>query len=240
MDLLIGILEKTASALAASGLSLLGLRMLRPRIEISPEISAWWSEEKQDFRYSIKISNKTRRALVEPRFELTLLYPNERDATKSKLIPRDRPDPMSISGRKKDKRNGKELGTYTITYGGKEADLVLLAGQRTHGNANRAHFRFRCFVRDGFSGIGRQFEMRYEVPADSIVFGTFKRGRVFDIDEHAPNERWTEKVAAAFASSGAAPAEGARVPRVRNGDESPLPVGEERGAAAGEDEPAGR
>ncbi|MER6957925.1 hypothetical protein [Streptomyces sp. NPDC000618] len=240
MDLLIGIVEKTASALAASGLSLLGLRMLRPRIDISPEISAWWSEEKQDFRYSIKISNKTRRALVEPRFELTLLYPNERGATKSKLIPRGRPDPMSISGRKKDKVNDKELGTYTIAYGGQEADLLLLAGQRTRGDANRAHFRFRCFVRDGLSGIGRQFETKYEVPADSIVFGTFKKGRVFDIDEQAPNQEWTEKVAAALASSGAAPAEGGRVPRVRNGDEPPPPVGEERGASADGDEPAGR
>lgn len=240
MDLLLGIAEKSASALAASGLSLLGLRLLRPRIKISPEISAWWSEEKQGIRYSIKIVNKTRRALVEPRFELTLFYPNSQGRTKSMLIHRGRPDPMSISGRKKRKSDGKQLGVYTIAYGGDDADLLALAGNRTRGQADKASFRFRCFVRDGFSGIGRQFEMTYELPARTIVFGTFEQKGSVKITPSESVQAWQDKVAAAFGGSNPTAGEEAPVPSARSEGEAPLPPSDDHGTQAGDGERAAR
>ncbi|WP_436791975.1 hypothetical protein [Yinghuangia sp. YIM S10712] len=220
MDLLIGIGEKSLSALAASALSLLGLRLLRPRIDISRQITSWWSDEHQEMRYSIKIVNKSRRGLVEPRFELTLLYENAEGRTKSKLIPRGRQDPMAISGRKKGKRSGELLGTYVVTYGGEDADLLFLAGQRTGGTADRARFRFRCFVRDSFSAVGRQFEMEYEPLSRTVVFGSFDRGYELTITPREPNGHWQPVVAAAFGGGEQAHADRVDLPHARGDNDT--------------------
>lgn len=219
MDLLIGIGEKSISALVASALSLLGLRLLRPRIGISPQIVSWWSEENQEMRYSIKIVNKSRRGLVEPRFELTLLYENSEGRTKSKFIPRGRPDPMAIHGRKKGKRGGELLGDYVVTYGGKDADPLLLAEQRTGGNTDRARLRFRCFVRDSFSAVGRQFETEYEFSRQAVVFGSFDRGYALTVTPREPSDRPRAAVATAAEGQGEGEGrthDGVDVPRARS------------------------
>ncbi|MFF3755362.1 hypothetical protein ACFYYH_33795 [Streptomyces sp. NPDC002018] len=213
MDLLVSIAEKVVVALSASGLSLLGLRLFRPSVEISPEIAVWWSDERQQLRYSIKLVNKSRRILADPRFELVLVYKNSAGRNKSKLIMRERPDPMSIKGRSGTGRSRKNKGegvsgVYTVTY---SEDIIETVGGRTRGDADAAYLRFRCFARDGMSGVGRQFEMKYENLLETIVYGNFERGKGRQVVREQPADRWTDKLAEVFGPGGSAAPEKGRL-----------------------------
>ena len=208
VDFWLRIAEKVVVAASASTLSLVGMRLFRPRIKISPDVAAKWSVEGQGLRYSMKLVNRSRRMLVDLRFELVLVYENSEGRSKTKLIMRNRPDPMSIKGRSWRKQTENVSGVYTVAY---SEDILGLVAARTLGGTRPAHLRFRCFARDGMSGIGRQFEMKYEGPLEHILYGNFEKGKSRRVTREEPHEGWTRK-AALFAPDASPAVGGAQVP----------------------------
>ncbi|MCJ1680015.1 hypothetical protein MTF65_22245 [Streptomyces sp. APSN-46.1] len=199
VDLLISIAEKVVVAVSASGLSLVGMRLFRPRIKLSPDIAVRWSEHRQGLRYNLKLVNKSRRVLVDLRFELVFVYENSEGRHKTKLIARARPDPMSIKGRSWKKQTTNVSGAYTVAY---SEDIIAVIAERTLAGTRAAHLRFRCFARDGMSGIGRQFEMKYEPPLASLVYGNFEKVKSRKVIREEPHDGWTAKLADLFGPGG--------------------------------------
>ncbi|MGW5848891.1 hypothetical protein ACWFQ8_13235 [Streptomyces sp. NPDC055254] len=227
------------------------MRLFRPRIKISSDIAAKWSVEGQGLRYSMKLVNRSRRMLVDLRFELVLVYENSEGRTKTKLIMRNRPDPMSIKGRSWRKQTENVSGVYTVAY---SEDIIGLVAARTLGGTRPAHLRFRCFARDGMSGIGKQFEMKYEGPLEHMLYGNFEKGKGRRVTREEPHEGWTRKMAlfapdaspaeggartpAAAASEGADGTHPAMVPGPRaDGDKTPDTVARDAGPPGGDAEP---
>lgn len=80
-------------------------------------------------------------------------------------------------------------GVYII---GCSEDIVELVADRTDGGARPSHLRFRVFARDAMSGIGRQFEMKYEPSLACLVYGKFEKGKSRKIISMEPHEGWVE------------------------------------------------
>ncbi|MFD3538987.1 hypothetical protein ACFWUQ_05745 [Streptomyces sp. NPDC058662] len=151
--------------------------------------------------------------LVDLRFELVLVYENAEGRNKTKLIMRDRPDPMSIKGRSWRKQTENVSGVYTVAY---SEDILALVAARTLAGTRPAHLRFRCFARDGMSGIGKQFEMKYEGPLERILYGSFEKGKSRRVIREEPHEGWTRKMAL-FAPDASPADSGLRAPAVATG-----------------------
>ncbi|MEU9415091.1 hypothetical protein [Streptomyces sp. NPDC051000] len=228
VDLLIGIAEKVVVAVSASTLSLVGMRFFRPRVKLSPEMTVRWSEEAGGLRYGIKLVNKSRRTLVDIKFELVLVYKNTEGRNKTKLIKRNRPDPMSIKGRswRRKPEADSVAGVYTIAYA---EDVIAMIAERTAGGTRPAHLRFRCFARDGMSGIGRQFEVKYEPALEAMAYGVFEKGKGFRIEREEPHAGWTDRPARFRTPQEGAPATTG----------APATVGAPAGEATGKDTSSG-
>lgn len=190
MDVTIAILEGIPGALLATALTVLFVHFIRPRIDISPYITAKWSEELNSLRYGFKIVNKSRRPLVDLRFELIIQYPNEAGRPKNVPIERKAAPPMSITGRNPKKG---DAGDYIITYPAELMDEII---KRELPGDGRCKLRLRIFGRDGWSGTGKQFQMTYDqLFDDRIIFGAFERGAgLAVIASPQPHPQWTQKI----------------------------------------------
>jgi hypothetical protein len=132
--------------------------------------------------------NKSRRAVVDVKFELVIEYSTE-GQKRTKLVRPERVEPMSISGFNK-KRD--EWGDYKITHG---EDLIEEVSRYTVVSDGNCTLRLRVFGRDSLSGMGKQFEMRYSRPLDgSIVYGKFEDGVSLEVQRAQPHKRWSKRL----------------------------------------------
>lgn len=191
MDTLIAILEGVPGALLATVLTVLAVRLLPPKIEISPLIATMWSDERGGLRNRFKMVNKSRRAIVDLKFELVIEYSKE-GKPRTKLVEPERPEPISISGRNRKKG---EWGDYTVAHG---EDLIEDLIKRIAVSEGGCTLRLRVFGRDSLSGMGKQFQMTYGRLFDgTFVYGTFKDGASLEVQSAKPHERWSERLAQA-------------------------------------------
>lgn len=198
MDAIITILEGVPGALLATILTVLAVRLLPPKIEISPLISIIWSDEREELRSRLKIVNKSRRTVVDLKFELVIVYTKE-GRERIKLVNPERPEPISISGRNRKKG---ECGEYTIAHGeGFIEDLI----KRTGVASGDCILRFRVFGRDALSGMGKQFQAKYDHLFDgTIMYGRWEDGASLEIQPIRPDGRWSEKLNRAKSAAQAA------------------------------------
>ncbi|MFG1820598.1 hypothetical protein ACGFIF_43045 [Kribbella sp. NPDC049174] len=157
------------SSLLASGVWLVALRALRPKIEISPVLV----EDPGDQPcFRIKVVNRSRRAVVDIAFELVLMRPERTKGGTVKMRKVVRvagPPPLVLAG----SARAKDDNTYRIRV---DADLRGLLEQ------DESRFvRLRVFGRDSLSGLGRVAEREYHEPAADIVTGKYVRGPTFDV-----------------------------------------------------------
>lgn len=173
----VSIVTGVLSSLVASLVWLIGLRRVRPDIEIGPALAEELHETAEgppERSYVIKFLNRGRRSVVDLQFELVLIRPRR---TQGGLVDmRNRLDvagtpPLSIpsySRGDKESHNAYRVRTYE--------DLRTLLEQEPN-----AFIRFRVFARDEWSAIGKVFEYRFHEPATDIRRGKFAKGQTFDI-----------------------------------------------------------
>jgi hypothetical protein len=166
-SLILGVL----SSLAASLVWLLALRAVRPKVEISKEIS----EEIVDGKplYRIKFVNRSRRALVDLRLELALVTPT---AMKGGLVKRKTTlrlgvIPMVVPGRRADNDDDNAFRV--------RSDDDLRSRLAEAGGA--AYLRFRLYARDEVSGFGKVFEASFHDARTEIIRGYFSKGQAIEI-----------------------------------------------------------
>jgi len=196
VDVLIAILEGILGALLATVITVLAVNLVQPKLRISPSIATRWSNEAGELRANFKIVNQARRPIVDLRFELVILYRNEDGKLKNTLVERQRPEPMFISGRS---RKRHQHGDYVIAYG---ADLLDKIIHREVPGEGRCGLRLRIFGRDGLSGKGRRFEMKYDdLFGGTIVYGSFEPNASLMVTAGVDaNPQWAEKLVQAKAA----------------------------------------
>ncbi len=163
-------------SLVASLIWLLGLRRLKPRLDLSPVVA----EETRDLRgneritYSIKMINRRKRAAVDLQFELVMIRPRRTRGgfvdTRTLLRVYGRP-PLILP--RYENKAGEHHNAYRLRTG---AELRVLLQEDPN-----ASIRLRVMARDEVSGIGKVFEAKYNEPASDIQRGKFARGQTFDI-----------------------------------------------------------
>ncbi len=167
----IAVVVGVVSSVIASSVWLLGLRRLRPRIDISPWIVEDVRPDGEPACYRIKIINRSRRAVVDLAFELAVMRPERTQGgvVKMRRVVRvSGPPPLIISGRASDDSN-----TYRMRV---DADLRGILS----GDAHR-FIRLRVFARDEWSGIGRVAEREYYEPSSDLIVGKYSKGQSFDV-----------------------------------------------------------
>lgn len=188
MDVLITVIEGVPGGLLATAITIFVVRLLPPRIKISPQVATIWSPELGELRNRFKVINKSRRPIVDLKFELMIVYYKDR-RVRTVIVPSERPEPLSIPGRKM--KTGR--GVYSFTRGETLIDDLL---DRAAVSDGYCALRLRVFGRDSWSGLGRQFEMDYRRPFEgTLEYGTFGRHVSLEVQPAEPaHERWSKKL----------------------------------------------
>jgi len=169
----VGIVEAVAtgvfSSLAASILWLALFRAVRPKIDISAQITEDATGDGR--RNQIKIINRTTRPVYDIKIELSEIRPKRTRGgivQRKFLIPVENA-PFMLPGRVR--RDKEYANCYRLTI----HDL------RAHINGGDSDYlRLRVLARDSLSGIGKVFEQRY-YDNDDIVRCRWIMGESFDI-----------------------------------------------------------
>jgi hypothetical protein len=157
------------SSVLASGVWLVVLRGLRPKIEISPVLV---EDPGPQPCFRIKVINKSRRAVVDIAFELVIMRPERTKGgtvNMRKVVRVAGPPPLVLAG----KGRGRDDNTYRIRV---DADLRGILEQ------DESRFvRLRVFGRDSLSGLGRVADREYHEPAAEIITGKYVKGPTFEV-----------------------------------------------------------
>jgi hypothetical protein len=182
MSDLIEILDGVVGGFVATGLTVSAVRLLLPpRIKISTQIATASPVEHGASQSRIKLMNNSYRAIVDLKFEFTILY--ERGGRKLIRPVPTRPEPMLIPGRRliRGQKEHSGTGIYTITHG---KNLLDILEDRKGKGGGKCTLRLRVFGRDAVSGFGRQFEVNYDYPCkENFVYGNFKHGRSLVVEK---------------------------------------------------------
>jgi hypothetical protein len=173
-NLALSIILGIVSSLAASMVWILMVRLIRPRIAISPLITESPTAEDDEKIFRIKIINRSRRAAVDLRFELSLLVPiNAKGGIvlRNNIIPPISNAPMLLAPLRGS--DPDDLNAYRIRF---SEDLRNLLAA-TVGGA----LRIRIYARHEVSGVGRVFERKYYDASSEIIVGQFEKGNTFNI-----------------------------------------------------------
>jgi hypothetical protein len=171
----VAVVTGVLSSMAASVLWLWSLRRVRPMLDIGP-VAAEESSTRISggFSYSFKLLNRSRRAVIDLKFELVVIRPKR---TRGGLVDV--------------RRNVEVLGTPPLSLAGfarGEAEAHNAYRLRTNAPLRQiledypdAYLRLRVMARDEVSGTGRVFEAKFHEPSSDIKSGKFARGQSFDI-----------------------------------------------------------
>lgn len=172
METIIGIVVGILSSFLASGIFLIYINRLKPKIEISPEIS-YYKDETETFYYVIKILNKGKRNVINVKVKLSII---------KEII---------ISGGRVNRAKKLNLKTDEIVciplYSKKDTDAKYAFRIRCSdnlkeiwSNEKNSYLRFRVIAEDTISGSTEVFEMKYFTHS-CIQEGQFEWGDSFKI-----------------------------------------------------------
>lgn len=161
------------TGLASSLIWLWLLRLIRPSIGISPQISEPPNGTTPGQVFYFKVVNLKRRAAVDFRIELAAIRIKQvkHGAIKVKsVIPISNAMPFVLPGRGRDDDFGN---VYRLRVG---HDL-----RAEIESSPSTYLRLRIHTRDEVSNIGRVFTQNYCDAASDIVRGSFSRGETYEI-----------------------------------------------------------
>lgn len=168
MDNLAAIILGVLSSLVASIIFLLFLTRLRPKIEISDQISKSVSSSGKTI-YRIKIINRTRVPIINVKAQLHRMIPNTVPGGIiyiSKEITFQRHEIMELS--KFDKKDK----TASYAYRFRSYDVLEDLWQ----DDTQAYLRFRIYATHSVSGFSRVFRKDYFTKRNTIITGEFDFG----------------------------------------------------------------
>ncbi|MEI8273504.1 MAG: hypothetical protein WCG08_12850 [Paludibacter sp.] len=149
------------------------LNLLRPKIEISPQISKGLSL-KNELKYSIKVINKTKFNIYDIKAQLHIIRKHQTpsgEIEKSELIELKRNVPFVL--KKFDKKDTSYDYVFRfVTYVDLESIWV---------DDSKDILRFRMICKHQISGVLDCFEQNYRVKKSVIKNGDFKAGNLFEI-----------------------------------------------------------
>ncbi len=169
LSIILGIL----SSLAASFVFLLCISRLRPRIEISPNIS--YREDEKGKRYVFKILNKTSRPIINVRCRLNVVSPKAVPGGlvfNNKNVRLERDEVFLID--KYDKKD--KDANYAWRFVCRED----IDSEWTEGNGS--YLIFRVMATDSLSGLSKYYCHRFYTKRDSIKTGSHRFGDSLQVE----------------------------------------------------------
>jgi len=172
MGLFTSVLLGILGSVIASGIFLLALRELRPKLDISSNISKWSDDE--GLRYYVKLINRGKRKVVDLRFEFLLVTKKsipggELSSTKPLTLKNDRAFILPEF----EKKTERALFARRI--------IVLDDIDALWDQDAQQYLIFRVYAHDEVSGLARLFEQEYRTKRNTIVEGEFHFGDSFEI-----------------------------------------------------------
>ncbi|MDD4991617.1 MAG: hypothetical protein PHR83_05215 [Paludibacter sp.] len=149
------------------------LSLLRPKIEISPEISKSISLTNK-LKYTVKVINKTRFDVYDIKAQLHIIRKCQTpsgEIEKSELIELKRDDPF-ILGKFDKKDVNADYAFRFVTY----IDLESI-----WTDDNNDILKFRVICKHQISGVLGYFQQKYRVKKSVIKTGEFKAGNLMEI-----------------------------------------------------------
>jgi len=158
------------SSLVASGLFLLFLRNLRPKIQIAKKIAK--AETDEGLVYVFKFINRGRRNIVDIRAQL-MLVTHEHVVGGAILKTKELKSYSALILNKYDKNDNDAHYARRFTFKEKLDEIWT--------DDNSQYLMFRVFCHDEVSGFGKVFSQEFRLKRASIVNGVFNYGEDLNV-----------------------------------------------------------
>jgi hypothetical protein len=161
------------SSLVASGVFLLAISKLRPKLFVSPKISKT-KDDKGNTVYFVKVINRTRYPVIGVNVRMYLATPQNVSggtAYKHRAIELRMPNVMELSPFDRKDKDAKYAVRFTVAE-----DLDALWSQD-----ETARVRFQIYATHSLTGFGKAVDQFYYQKRTDLVDGEFKFGNSLEI-----------------------------------------------------------
>lgn len=172
MEVLLSILIGAISSIIASFIFFRVFRLIKPKIDISPNITRFYSSS-GGIVYGIKIINRSRRPAVNIKAEFHLTYISNLSngpITLTKDLKLKRDTNFILEGYRKDKAE-EDYAFRFLTYEDIEKEVI--------NKTKECHIRISILAYNELSGLGKVFTKEYAL--SDIIEGRFQQGDSFKI-----------------------------------------------------------
>lgn len=174
MDALLSIAIGVLSSLIASFIFLLNIRLIKPKIDISPNITKFFTDKGKEV-YSIKIINRSRQPAINVRAQFHYIYESQLSGgplTTAKDLKLKRDEVFQIHKYKKIKDPKKEEANFAYRFLCYDDIESLISDE-----SRDYKIRITILAYNSFSGLGKVFIKVYD--KTEIIPGRFKQGDNF-------------------------------------------------------------